>query len=456
MKTKFLALLLTMMMLFASTALAQALAADPVLATVNEQDILKSQVEALIPEFLNRNYITDSTDYNTVLTYMVQQKVIDKKIKDMGFDQFSQQEEEAFKQEAQTQWDQALKNYADYNQSEDTPQAKEAALQQAKEYYEAQGFSVEKLADNARSRASMDRMTEYLLAGYVPTEEEVQGAFQQIGQNYQNMFENDIPNYEYMTQYAGQTSWYTPTGYRGVLHILLSVDQELLKNYTTLAAALEEQQEEAVSEPVDEEAGKAAAEEAKETEKPEPVTQEMVDAARTAVLESKKEEIDLIMQRLSRGESFVDLVREYGEDPGMNDETNLKDGYAVHSQSVIYDPAFTKAAFSDKMQKVGDVSDPALSSFGIHILYYLRDLPSGLIMTDEIHHELEDYLTSLKANQAFSQALEEWMPKEDVTFHQDAINQAVQEAAKQAHSNEEEPVEAVVAPEAEPENTQNP
>lgn len=458
MKKRFLASLTALMMFLAFAASAQTPAADPALATVNGEDILKGQVEQLIPEFLNRSFITDSSDYNTVLTYLVQQKVIEKKITDMGFDKFDSQEEEAFLKEAQSQWDQALKNYADYYQSEDTPEAKEAALKQAQEHYAAQGASVEMLVDNARSRAAMDRMTEYLLAGYTPSEEEVQAAFQQIGQNYQNMFEKDISNYEYMTQYAGQTSWYTPEGYRGVLHILLSVDAELMKQYSTLAVALEEQQQEAVSQPVDEEADKPGQSEAggQEGEKAELVTQQMVDAAKEAVLETKKEEINLIMERLSRGEAFQDLIREYGEDPGMNDETNLKDGYAVHSESVIYDPAFTKVAFSDKMKQVGDVSDPALSSFGIHILYYLRDLPSGLIMTEEIHHELEDYLTSMKASQAITDALSDWMPKEEVTFHQDAIAKAVEEASNKAKPNEEDPVEALVAPETEATAAPNP
>ena len=183
----------------------------------------------------------------------------------------------------------------------------------------------------------------------------------------------------------------------------------------------------------------------------EALTQEMVDAARTAVLESKKEEIDLIMQRLSRGESFVDLVREYGEDPGMNDETNLKDGYAVHSQSVIYDPAFTKAAFSDKMQKVGDVSDPVVGSYGIHILQYLRDVPSGLILTDAIRQEIEDYLITVKTNEIYAQSFETWMTQENVVFNQEAIDTASKAAAEFVQSPEELPLEALPETEETPE-----
>ena len=49
--------------------------------------------------------------------------------------------------------------------------------------------------------------------------------------------------YEYYTNYMGSKSYYVPEGYRGISHILLKVDQDLLSTYTSLAAELEEQKE---------------------------------------------------------------------------------------------------------------------------------------------------------------------------------------------------------------------
>lgn len=421
--------------------LAEAPAEDPVLATVDGKEIIKSQVDAEIVQMLNNQFIDDETQYATVLQFMVNRELITKKIADLGFDQFTKDEEDAFLSEAQQQLDKAVETYADYYQSADSEKAREDAVQQARDTFTAQGVTVELIAQDVKNRAGLDRLNEYLLGGYEPSEEEVQSVFQEVGGIYKQQYENDIAQYEYMTQYGGQNIWFTPEGYRSVVHILLKADDALLENYQALNAAFEEQQQHQDSVPVENgtEPALQPAEEKKE------VTQQMLDEARQAVLDSKKADIDQIYERLNRGESFVDLIKEYGEDPGMTVPSNLEEGYPVHAQSILYDPAFTAAAFSEKMQKVGDVSDPAVSTFGIHILHYLRDLPSGLELTDAIRQEIEDYLTAKKQNEVFQQALTAWAQQEQIVYFQEAIDAATAQAQQRLNPQEnpeEQPLEA--------------
>ena len=74
---------------------------------------------------------------------------------------------------------------------------------------------------------------------------------------------------------------------------------------------------------------------------------------------------------------------------------NTETGYAVHPESTIWVKEFTAGAFSDKMQAVGDVSDPVVSRFGVHILYYLRDIPAGRVeFNDRIRESIVNYLTN--------------------------------------------------------------
>lgn len=421
--------------------LAEAPAEDPVLATVDGKEIIKSQVDAEIVQMLNNQFIDDETQYATVLQFMVNRELITKKIADLGFDQFTKDEEDAFLSEAQQQLDKAVETYADYYQSADSEKAREDAVQQARDIFTAQGVTVELIAQDVKNRAGLDRLNEYLLGGYEPSEEEVQSVFQEVGGIYKQQYENDIAQYEYMTQYGGQNIWFTPEGYRSVVHILLQADDALLENYKALNAAFEEQQQHQDSVPV--ENGTEPAEQPAEEKKE--VTQQMLDEARQAVLDSKKADIDQIYERLNRGESFVDLIKEYGEDPGMTVPSNLEEGYPVHAQSILYDPAFTAAAFSEKMQKVGDVSDPAVSTFGIHILHYLRDLPSGLELTDAIRQEIEDYLTAKKQNEVFQQALTAWAQQEQIVYFQEAIDAATAQAQQRLNPQEnpeEQPLEA--------------
>ena len=104
----------------------------------------------------------------------------------------------------------------------------------------------------------------------------------------------------------------------------------------------------------------------------------------------------------------------------------LKEGYAVHQDSIMWDPVFTAAAFSEKMQKPGDVSDPVVGSYGIHILYYLRDIPGGIVeMTDEIYAEIESYIVSEKTNMAYSEALIAWRAETEIVYNEEAIAAAV-------------------------------
>ena len=421
--------------------LAEAPAEDPVLATVDGKEIIKSQVDAEIVQMLNNQFIDDETQYATVLQFMVNRELITKKIADLGFDQFTKDEEDAFLSEAQQQLDKAVETYADYYQSADSEKAREDAVQQAQDTFTAQGVTVELIAQDVKNRAGLDRLNEYLLGGYEPSEEEVQSVFQEVGGIYKQQYENDIAQYEYMTQYGGQNIWFTPEGYRSVVHILLMADDALLENYKALNAAFEEQQQHQDSVPVENGTEPAL----QPTEEKKEVTQQMLDEARQAVLDSKKADIDQIYERLNRGESFVDLIKEYGEDPGMTVPSNLEEGYPVHAQSILYDPAFTAAAFSEKMQKVGDVSDPAVSTFGIHILHYLRDLPSGLELTDAIRQEIEDYLTAKKQNEVFQQALTAWAQQEQIVYFQEAIDAATAQAQQRLNPQEnpeEQPLEA--------------
>ena len=449
-KKRFALLLALMMALTASLALAEAPAQpeDPVLATVGGKELTKSQVDAEIVQFLNNNYIENEADYNTVLEYLVNRELVSKKVTELGFDQFTKEEDDAFLSEAQQQFDTALSSYADYYQSADSEKAREEAEQQARDMFLDRGLTVELVAEDLKHRASLDRLYQYLLGGYEPSEEEIQQLFNEVGAMYQAQYENDIPQYEYATQYAGQSSWYTPPGFRGVVHILLNPDEALMNNYKALTAAFEEQQQKDSEVPL--ENGEEQPVEPKEPETP--VTQEMLNEARQAVMDSRKADIDLIYQRLERGESFIDLIKEYGADPGMTVEANLKDGYAVHAQSILYDPVFTQAAFSEKMQKVGDVSDPVLSSFGIHILHYLRDVPAGLVLTDDIRHEIEDYLTNQKQNQVFGEALKTWAEQDNVVYHQEAIDAAIAAAQQRIQDNQEEPLTATPEGEGDSQN----
>ena len=82
---------------------------DTVLATLNGEPITLNQVEDVMPTLAN--YMNDSTDYRYAVNFIIQQRILDKKITELGFDQFSAEENAAFTGEAQQQWEQGINSY---------------------------------------------------------------------------------------------------------------------------------------------------------------------------------------------------------------------------------------------------------------------------------------------------------------------------------------------------------
>ena len=350
-------------------------------------------------------------------------------------------DEDALRQEALEEWNSIVNSYMQgmYGiTDESSEEDKTAARADTLSYIEANyGYTEEsyiaEVLENTPLNDAYNAIIEELKASrpdLTATEEEILAAYNDTVNEEMEYVGNDAGMYEMYQNYYGYTFHYIPEGYRGVTHILLKVDQELLDNWTSLSARLEESHEETegtnwtdlsarLEESREETESTGESGEPAETEQPaeteEPVTEEMVEAARQAILDSQKETLDAINAKLESGVSFEDLIAEYGTDPGMQDENNLKNGYTIHPDSIIYDANFTKAAAA--LEKVGDVSDPVISSFGIHILYYLRDVPAGAIeITEEEKEQLRSEIESERISLAFSEYYDQWLASSDVVW----------------------------------------
>ncbi len=356
-------------------------------------------------------------------------------------------DEDALRQEALEEWNsivssymQGMGNITDESSEEDKTAARADALSYIESNY---GYTEEsyiaEVLENTPLNNAYNTIIEELKASrpdLTATEEEILAAYNDTVNEEMENVGNDAAMYEMYQNYYNYTFHYIPEGYRGITHILLKVDQELLDNWTSLSARLEESHEETE--------GTGESEEPAETE--EPVTEEMVEAARQAILDSQKETLDAISAKLESGVSFEDLIAEYGTDPGMQDESYLKNGYTIHPDSIIYDANFTKAAAA--LEKVGDVSDPVISSFGIHILYYLRDVPAGAIeITEEEKEQLRSEIESERISLAFSEYYDQWLASSDVVWTAEGEAWKFDQEAYDAYLN---PAEDEV-PEEEPE-----
>jgi len=87
----------------------------------------------------------------------------------------------------------------------------------------------------------------------------------------------------------------------------------------------------------------------------------------------------------------------------------------VCAASSNYVPEFVEAAMS--IPEVGGISAPYLSSYGIHIVKYVGDVPGGPVeMTAEQRAAKQAELLTAKQNEKYMATVEEWMAGCEVTY----------------------------------------
>lgn len=391
--------------------------ADPkaVMITVNGTEIFREDIDLilsnLVATYAQYGYdTTDETFLNAMnqyaVEYAVQLELMEQKAVEKGYDQFTDEEKAAIEEENATSWNEIVDLYVTYYggvTEESTEEEKSAARVNVLAMLEGMGYTEAVMLEDAYSNAKLDRVEASMIEGATVTDDEVKALFDEYVKQDEATYKEDIATYEYMTQYYGETSYYTPEGYRGITHILLEVDEELLSNYQSLAAQLEEKEE--------------AIEAATTTDIT--VTQADVDAAYQAIIASVQPTIDEINKKLADGVAFADLIVEYGTDPGMEQEPEKSQGYPVHMDSIIWDPAFVQAAFS--VNNVGDIAQPVVGSYGVHIVQYTRDVPAGPVeYTADIQLSLHEAALSEKENELFSSTMEAWVKEAQVTYSEEA------------------------------------
>ncbi|MGN0185446.1 MAG: peptidylprolyl isomerase [Aristaeellaceae bacterium] len=385
------ACLLALALLMGMTAFA-AEGDDPVLFTFNGTEVYQSEVIRCAAAYGQAQLISSDTAYDEAIEYMiVNQLVPEARAAELGLDQFTDEELAEINAEAADYYEQQLDAYVEGMGANLSDSEKEGFREELRAYWNEMGTTVESAQETHRFNKVKARLLETMDVEI--SDEEIAQVYEEQVQKDEDFFKDNILAYEYFTEYLNSDVWYVPEGYRGVLQILLYADEALTDAY-----------EEAVS------AG------------------EGVEEAAQAIIASKQSTIDAIYARLDAGEDFVSVMLDYTQDPGMDDD-RIANGYPVHVKSTVWGKEFSAGAFSEEMQQVGDVSQPIASKYGVHILYYLRDIPGGRIAMDErIRESITTYLT----NQKRVDILASWADDYEVTYNQDAIDALMATATEAA------------------------
>ena len=375
----------------------------------------------------------------------------------------------------ETTYQEQYDKYLAENAAGETDEAKAMATEYA---LKASGYTKDVLLYQEKASKLIEKV-EAQIKGEITevSEEDVQLAFDVKAAEDEAKYETDTATYESDMSSADTVSYWNPVGYRTVKHILLTPEQEYLDavsekqavvdDLTAQLAALtapaeepveeeaveeetteeEPAEEEPAEEPAEEEpAEEEAAEEETAEEAPaeeeaaedapaeepadepaadDPAVVELqaqldaanaeLDAAKAAAIESVQEKIDDIKQRLDAGEEFQTLIDEYGEDPGMQNEPTASRGYYVSDATTSLDPVFKETAMA--LENVGDVSEPVLGQYGVHIIRYESEVPEGNIDIETVREELTASTLEKAQEDHYDEQLDAWVAALNPEYH---------------------------------------
>ena len=339
------------------------------LMSVGSEKVYLDDVQALAYTMYQYGLASSETDYFSGLEYYLYYSLSSALLIDDPYEYLTAEDAQPTIDEANATYDSAvasIKNSLGTTELTDEELENEVAAQV--------GITRQEYIDSCLKSAAFD--AKLGAEDIVVTEEEVLKMYNDEAE-YEMAQVSSISMYEMYTNYYGYDFLFTPEGYRGVLHILIDADAELLTAY---------------SEAADDEAKAAAA---------------------AAVVANVQPTLDEIYAAFEAGTPFTDLIAIYNIDPGMENEENLAAGYLVHPESTAWVEEFTKGAFSEKMQAPGDISDPVVTSYGVHIEYYLRDVPAGVKeITDDYFATFYDYCR----NEKILAVIEGWLKEYEISY----------------------------------------
>ncbi|HNW88014.1 MAG TPA: peptidylprolyl isomerase [Candidatus Limiplasma sp.] len=389
-----------------------------IVATVNGTNVTGADIKKYYADLVSYYGEPDETSVDLYYAVAMEQAVTMTLTKltaaSSGLDKYTDEELNTIYASSDADWQSALDNYVTNSGADvSTDDAKKTAYVAAESYYAGLGYNKDKLREQYVENSTYTRVKDMVCKDLTVTDEEVQAKYDENVANDKTTYANDAAAYEsqlMMVQYgyATEKPWYHPAGYRYIKHILIPVDSTLLTTYTDLQAKLEEQMDSATASEEPTATPEATVDPSASVEPTEtPVTQADVDTAKANILASVQEKTTAIYDKIAAGEDFDALIAEYGvkddgtaSDPGMT-SADYPNGYEVSTSSTSFVPEFVEAAFS--VDNVGDVSAPYISTYGVHIVKYMSDVPEGPVaLTDALKETIRTDLLSTKQSDAMS------------------------------------------------------
>ena len=356
-----------------------------VVATVGDETITKADFNEGFNALLSQyGYTQDSeaiadqlkTLKENYIAQMVEDKVLEKKIKELGLDQVTDEEKAAAEQEIQDWYDEQYAALVENFKTDDTVEDPEAKAAETIENYLSQyGLTLDQMKENSVASISSDKLYDYVTKDVTVTEEEAKIEFANKVAAAKEKYDADLS--AYVSDFEnGATIYYTPKGCYYIKHILISLTDEQKQDIKNLRAD-------------DDETVAATA-----------------DEKREEYLLTIREKAESVLKLVDEGGDFEALMEEYGEDPGMKNEA-YKNGYLTYVGDTGFVTEFADACAA--LTEDGMTSGLVASDFGYHIIRRVSTVPSGEATFEDVKDSLMESMLTDKKSTTYDQQVEAWV-----------------------------------------------
>lgn len=356
-----------------------------VVATVGDETITKADFNEGFNALLSQyGYTQDSEEIadqlktlkENYIAQMVEDKVLEKKIKELGLDQVTDEEKAAAEQEIQDWYDEQYAALVENFKTDDTVEDPEAKAAETIENYLSQyGLTLDQMKENSVASISSDKLYDYVTKDVTVTEEEAKIEFANKVAAAKEKYDADLS--AYVSDFEnGATIYYTPKGCYYIKHILISLTDEQKQDIKNLRAD-------------DDETVAATA-----------------DEKREEYLLTIREKAESVLRLVDEGGDFEALMEEYGEDPGMKNEA-YKNGYLTYAGDTGFVTEFADACAA--LTEDGMTSGLVASDFGYHIIRRVSTVPSGEATFEDVKDSLMESMLTDKKSTTYDQQVEAWV-----------------------------------------------
>ena len=224
-----------------------------------------------------------------------------------------------------------------------------------------------------------------ITADYEPTEKAIKNYYDTYLDIQKNAILRDISAYDNYTMES--VNLFEPAGFYYVKNLLIALPDDVQKTLSELRAAGKDDE---------------------------------ANELRDKELAKIRDKAQQIYNRIMAGESYEELLEQYGEDPGMKEgSAYAKEGYRVCEGLTTYEKNFVEASLS--LEKAGDISKPTGSDFGYYIIKLVRITEEREIPLDEAREGIKKVLIASKSSEYYDEYYENWIRNAKIVEYKQKI-----------------------------------